>query len=99
MILPVHPFPARMAPELALSSLESLQPGSLAPDPFAGSGTVLRKATEIGHRAVGFDAVGTDTRVWTTPVSDDVIGDLADWVLRTARRFQVRETGARQYWK
>lgn len=51
----IHPFPARMAPELALSALASLKKGSIVLDPMAGSGTVLRQALALGHRAIGFD--------------------------------------------
>ena len=94
MIPPVHPFAARMAPELALASLKRLEKGSLVLDPFAGSGTVLRHATELGHRALGFDLDPLSvliTRVWTTPVSDDSISDLARWVMSTARAMRVRD--------
>lgn len=68
---PLHPFPARMAPEIALEALNELPANSLVLDPMAGSGTVLRAAIESGHRAEGFD---TDplavlmARVWTTPI-------------------------------
>ena len=77
-----------MAPELALSSLERLERGSLVLDPFVGSGTVLRHATELGHRAVGFDLDPLSVlmaRVWTTPVSDDVVEDMAQFVLDSSR--------------
>lgn len=68
---PIHPFPARMAAELALVELRRLPPGSRVLDPMAGSGTVLRAAADQGHTALGFD---TDplavlmARVWTTPL-------------------------------
>ncbi|WP_320201769.1 DNA methyltransferase (plasmid) [Agrobacterium sp. rho-13.3] len=51
----VHPFPARMAPELALASLEGLNANSIVLDPMSGSGTVLRQALALGHHAIGFD--------------------------------------------
>lgn len=51
----VHPFPARMAPAIALEAAEALPPRSLVLDPMAGSGTVLRAAARSGHDAVGFD--------------------------------------------
>jgi hypothetical protein len=69
--LPVHPFPARMAPELALRNARRLPPGSLVLDPMAGSGTTLRCAADYGHRGVGFDVdplAVLMARVWTTPV-------------------------------
>ncbi len=55
MIRPIHPFPARMAPDLAISELTSLKRGSVVLDPMAGSGTVLRQASENGLTAIGFD--------------------------------------------
>jgi hypothetical protein len=71
MLLPIHPFPARMAPDLALAEVGDLPAGSLVLDPMAGSGTVLRVAAERGHRAVGFDMdplAVLMARVWTTPL-------------------------------
>lgn len=72
IIRPIHPFPARMAPDLALGALASLPKGSIVLDPMAGSGTVLRQAVSLGHRAVGFDAdplAVLMTKVWTKGVS------------------------------
>lgn len=51
----IHPFPARMAPEIALRSLESLPPESSVLDPMSGSGMVLGTAARLGLSAVGFD--------------------------------------------
>ena len=51
----VHPFPARMAPELASKELVSLPAGSKVLDPMCGSGTTLRHAIDRGHLAVGWD--------------------------------------------
>lgn len=73
---PVHPFPARMAPGLALDTLKGLKPQSVVLDPMSGSGTVLRQAADMGHRAVGFDLdplAVLMAKVWTTPVEDDAI--------------------------
>lgn len=54
-IKPIHPFPARMAPELAIDALHLLSKGSLVLDPMAGSGTVLRHAAALGHTCIGRD--------------------------------------------
>ena len=54
-IAPIHPFPARMAPEIAIAELGRLGPRSTVFDPMMGSGTVLRHAVELGHKAIGFD--------------------------------------------
>jgi tRNA G10 N-methylase Trm11 len=71
----IHPFPARMAPELALKSLERLQNGVVL-DPMTGSGTVARMAKERGLTARGFDLdplAVLISNVATTRVDDDLI--------------------------
>ena len=68
---PIHPFPARMAPEIALEHCANLPEGSLVLDPMVGSGTTIRTAIDTGHRAVGFDMdplAVLMSRVWTTPL-------------------------------
>lgn len=68
---PIHPFPARMAPEIALNALSTLPTGSMVLDPMVGSGTVLRMASEFKHRGIGFDMdplAVLMTKVWTTPI-------------------------------
>jgi len=52
---PIHPFPARMASDLALQAIKDLPEGSVVLDPMSGSGTVMRVAVESGHVARGFD--------------------------------------------
>ena len=52
---PLHPFPARMAPEIAFEALSSLPEESLVLDPMCGSGTVLQQSLIHGHLAIGFD--------------------------------------------
>ena len=51
----VHPFPARMAPDIALQMASRLPFESLVLDSMAGSGTVLCAAAQSGHHAIGFD--------------------------------------------
>ena len=54
--LPVHPFPARMAPELALQRLPHLKGRDpIVLDPMMGSGTIPILASVNGYRAIGFD--------------------------------------------
>ncbi|WP_137754512.1 site-specific DNA-methyltransferase [Sphingopyxis sp. L1A2A] len=77
----IHPFPARMAPELALKSLESLSSGIVL-DPMTGSGTVARVAKQRNLDAIGFDLdplAVLISKVGTTPVDDDV---LTSWEAR-----------------
>lgn len=80
----IHPFPARMAPDLALAVLEDMPQGSIILDPMMGSGTVIRQALEYGHNAVGYDLdplAVLMTRAWTTEVEDGAIATLLDDVL------------------
>jgi len=87
MIRPIHPFPARMAPELAIARLKTLAKKSVVLDPMAGSGTVLRQASQLGHRAVGFDTDPLSvrmSRVWTTPVIDETVDRITKKVLMAA---------------
>ncbi len=51
----IHPFPARMAPEIALQHLESVSTGAIVLDPMVGSGTTLKVAGMLGHKGIGFD--------------------------------------------
>lgn len=52
----LHPFPARMAPEVALNKIRLLtQQDDLVLDPMCGSGTVVRLAAEQGRRSIGAD--------------------------------------------
>jgi hypothetical protein len=51
----VHPFPARMAPGIALARCQQLPLGATVLDPMAGSGTVLRAAVDKGLHAIGLD--------------------------------------------
>ena len=94
MIRPIHPFPARMAPELAIGHLSELKPGSVVLDPMAGSGTVVRHAAELGHNAIGFDMdplAVLMTRVWTTAVSDEDIASVASQVLAEVCNTKARD--------
>lgn len=83
----VHPFPARMAPELAIESLRDLPISSVVLDPMAGSGTVLRHAGDMGHSSIGFDVdplAVLISKVWTRPTSDCVMEDVYQGVLGDA---------------
>ena len=85
----VHPFPARMAPGLALDVIaESTKPLRIL-DPMSGSGTVLAVAHSNGHHAVGVDLdplAVLISRVWTTAIDKEAVQDKATTVLEHARR-------------
>ena len=78
MTLSIHPFPARMAPELALKSLERLEGGTVL-DPMTGSGF------DLDPLAVLISKVGT------TPVEDSEIAYWQDRFIRFARSMNTHE--------
>lgn len=74
-----------MAPDIAFEILASTAP-RIVLDPMAGSGTVLRIASEVGCQGIGFDIdplAVLISRVWTTPI---VYGPIAVEAERTVRR-------------
>jgi hypothetical protein len=76
MIKTVHPFPARMGPDLAIDRLKTISKPSVILDPMAGSGTVLRHAAEMGHQGIGRDLDPLAilmTKVWTTPIDRELV--------------------------
>lgn len=91
----IHPFPARMASELADDFLSELPSGSKVLDPMCGSGTVVRSAVEYGHNAIGTDMdplavlmsqVGTSKQ----RLSDGLEG-LDDFIASAHKRTQNRK--------
>lgn len=91
----IHPFPARMAPELALQPLQALRANSLVLDPMSGSGTVLRHALALGHRAIGFDVdplAVLMARVWTSPVNPDEVERQLASLQREAAALDLRSS-------
>lgn len=88
MIRTIHPFPARMAPELALETLNDLAVNSVVLDPMSGSGTVVRQAAEMGHRPIGFDMDPLAVlmgQVWTRSIPDEVIEKVGGAIIEEAR--------------
>ena len=85
----VHPFPARMAPELALKELARLRKGAVVLDPMAGSGTVVALAQSRGLRAIGFDVdplAVLMASVWTRAVDKARVRSAAVRALARARQ-------------
>ena len=86
---PVHPFPARMAPGIALDIVSKARPDIRILDPMMGSGTVLALARSNGHHSFGFDIdplAVLITKVWTTPIECKKARVQALNVLTRARR-------------
>lgn len=84
----VHPFPARMAPGLALDLIAECRRPLRVLDPMSGSGTVLAVSHSKGHHAVGVDLdplAVLISRVWTTAIDVTTVQDAATTVLEHAR--------------
>jgi len=85
---PVHPFPARMAPGIALELMPKKQKPMRVLDPMMGSGTVLAIARSQGHKAVGFDLdplAVLISRVWMASCDRDEVRYQAQESMETAR--------------
>lgn len=82
----IHPFPARMAPELAVNVLNDLSKDSVVLDPMSGSGTVVRHASELGLRSRAFDL--DPLAVLISRTSCRIIDDMA---LKNAGRRLISE--------
>ncbi len=85
---PIHPFPARMAPSIALDELPAANGKPLRVlDPMVGSGTTLVAARSRGHQAFGFD---TDplalliSNVWTADLREETVTTYAHNVAEQA---------------
>lgn len=84
----VHPFPARMAPELAGQSLALVPRGGRVIDPMCGSGTVMRLAVEAGIECAGFDIDPLSvlmSKVWTARIDVSEVHANAERLVETAR--------------
>lgn len=69
----IHPFAARMAPEIAFEALDGLAKKSLVLDPMTGSGTVLRTISELGYQGIGFDVDPLSvlmSKAWTSKINE-----------------------------
>ena len=90
----IHPFPARMAPELALMQLAQLPEGSLVLDPMVGSGTVVRHASALGHTAIGFDVdplAVLISNASTVKAKPEQVREAATLVLSRAKSIKLNE--------
>lgn len=86
---PVHPFPARMAPGIALEAVTGSNKPLRVLDPMMGSGTVLAVARSKGHRAIGVDIdplAVLISKIWTSAIDVEGVQQKASEVLVRARR-------------
>jgi len=93
-VQPIHSFPARMAPEIALKELQSLPRRAVVLDPMMGSGTVLRVALNRDLYAIGRDIdplAVLMTRVWTTPLDTQCFRSRAIELVREARTLRSEQ--------
>lgn len=85
---PVHPFPARMAPGIAIELVAEAERPLRVLDPMMGSGTVLAIARSKGHYATGVDIdplAVLIAKVWTTAIDPTEVSKKSEEVLRRAR--------------
>lgn len=88
----IHPFPARMAPELARGALDAVDSGGCVLDPMCGSGTTVRATVEAGLRCVACDVdplAVLMTRVWTTKLDPAMIRREAFHIAETSRSLRA----------
>jgi hypothetical protein len=94
---PVHPFPARMAPGIALHVVSTASRPLRILDPMMGSGTVIALAQANGHHCLGVDIdplAVLISKVWTTAVDKRVAKTVATIVLSRAQNtFETLTTG------
>lgn len=86
---PVHPFPARMAPGIALKVVSGSRRKLRVLDPMMGSGTVIVAARSKGHFAVGVDIdplAVLISRVWATAVDKSAVRKAAQRALTSAKK-------------
>ncbi len=95
----IHPFPARMAPSIAMDYLPKKGRIKVL-DPMAGSGTTLIYAQYRGHDAIGFDrdplAVLMST-VWSYSLNDKLVHKISNKVLLDAKKVYKKLNSRNSY--
>lgn len=86
---PIHPFPARMAPDTVARWLKDLPMGARVLDPMCGSGVVVRQAASLGYHAKGFDIdplAVLMSKVWTRKGKHTLLCAVASNLIARAER-------------
>lgn len=89
---PIHPFAARMAPEIAFEALQGLEDKAIILDPMVGSGTVLRTISSLGYNGLGIDIdplAVMMSKAWTTRIHDKNFLKKANDVIKRAKGINV----------
>jgi SAM-dependent methyltransferase len=84
---PIHPFPARMAPDTVSEWLDNLPTGARVLDPMCGSGVVVRQSAMRGHAVWGFDIdplAVLMSKVWTRKGSHGELAEAARRLVKLA---------------
>jgi DNA modification methylase len=92
-VVNIHPFPARMASELALAKAECLPANATVLDPMMGSGTVVQAAAAHGLRCTGMDVdplAVLMARVATSRINPDRFASLFNTLISRVREVDLR---------
>jgi tRNA G10 N-methylase Trm11 len=87
-VRPIHPFPARMSPEIVWDELPSASRRARVLDPMTGSGTTLVAAKLRGHEAIGYDRDPLAVLIagaWASDVDVEATERKAEQVLTRAK--------------
>lgn len=90
----IHPFPARMASEIALDAVDNATKRLRIIDPMCGSGTVLSHGVGHGHTVTGFDLdplAVLMARTATQPIDAQATSAAAVNCLTSAERSRLRK--------
>lgn len=95
-------YPGRFSPAFARAAIEAFsKPGDVVLDPFMGGATTLVEARALGRHAVGSDINSLSvflSRVKTTPLSDNDLGLVEDWVWGLPEHLNLRRPPVRAPW-